>query len=86
MRTRAGFTIAVAVLLTAGSATGQFAAKDPGVRNDPLAAGKAIKGLSVTQNALFAAGRDDFAEAEIVADGLGPRFNLDSCAGCHTEQ
>ncbi len=27
----------------------------------------------------------DFAEAEIVADGLGPRFNLDSCAGCHAQ-
>jgi CxxC motif-containing protein (DUF1111 family) len=85
MQARAGFTIAVAVLLTAGSATGQFVAKDPGVRNDPPAAGKAIKGLSTTQNALFEAGKDDFAEAEIVADGLGPRFNLDSCAGCHTQ-
>ena len=33
----------------------------------------------------FEAGKADFAEAEIVADGLGPRFNLDSCAGCHTQ-
>ena len=85
MRIRAGFTIAVVVLVTAGSATGQFVAKDPGVRNDPAAAGKPLKGLSATQNALFEAGRDDFAEAETVADGLGPRFNLDSCAGCHTQ-
>jgi hypothetical protein len=78
MRIRAGFTIAVVVLVTAGSATGQFVAKDPGVRNDPAAAGKPLKGLSATPNALFEAGRDDFAEPETVAEGLGPRFNLDS--------
>jgi hypothetical protein len=24
-----------------------------------------------------------FSEVEAVANGLGPRFNLDSCAGCH---
>jgi CxxC motif-containing protein (DUF1111 family) len=24
-----------------------------------------------------------FADTEVVADGLGPRFNLDSCGGCH---
>jgi CxxC motif-containing protein (DUF1111 family) len=28
-------------------------------------------------------GRDDFNEAEGVGDGLGPRFNLDGCGGCH---
>ena len=85
MRTRAGFTIAVVVLLATGSATGQLVAKDPGVRNDTSAAGKPLKGLSASQIAFFEAGKDDFAEAEIVADGLGPRFNLDSCAGCHIQ-
>ena len=40
MRTRAGFTIAVLVLLTTDSATGQFVANDPGVRwGDPPGAG-----------------------------------------------
>jgi CxxC motif-containing protein (DUF1111 family) len=27
----------------------------------------------------------DFAEVENVADGLGPRMNLDSCGGCHIQ-
>src|SRR4030095_15849143 len=85
MRARAGFSIAVVVLLATGSATGQFVAKDPGVRNDTSAAGKPLKGLSASQIAFFEAGTADFAEAEIVADGLGPRFNLDSCAGCHIQ-
>ena len=86
MRIRAGTTIAVVVLLAAGSAPGQFVAKDPGPRwNDPLGAGKSITGLTTNQQALFDAGKIDFSEREKVADGLGPRFNLDSCAGCHLQ-
>jgi CxxC motif-containing protein (DUF1111 family) len=30
-------------------------------------------------------GLPDFREEEGVAQGLGPRFNLDSCAGCHSQ-
>jgi hypothetical protein len=33
----------------------------------------------------FLAGQADFNEAESVADGLGPRMNLDSCGGCHSQ-
>jgi CxxC motif-containing protein (DUF1111 family) len=35
--------------------------------------------------AFFQAGKDDFEEAEGVGDGLGPRFNLDGCVGCHVQ-
>src|SRR5262245_9372611 len=84
MRTRLGLTVAVAILLTAGAAPGQFVARDPGPRwNDSPGAGDPIEGLTENQKQLFEAGRDDFLEQETVADGLGPRFNLDSCAGCH---
>ena len=31
------------------------------------------------------AGADDFAEDDGVAEGLGPRMNLDSCGGCHIQ-
>jgi CxxC motif-containing protein (DUF1111 family) len=86
MRTRLGLTVAVVILLTAGSAPGQFVARDPGPRwSDPPGAGDPIAGLTDNQKQLFEAGRDDFAEEEIVAEGLGPRFNLDSCAGCHLQ-
>ena len=36
---------------------------------------------------LFAdtAGREEFQEADTLAERLGPRFNLDSCVGCHTQ-
>ena len=34
---------------------------------------------------VFFDGKADFEEVEAVADGLGPRMNLDSCAGCHAQ-
>jgi len=60
-------------------------ASDPGVRCGDIGAGGPIGGLTGSQMAFFAAGQDDFAEVESVADGLGPRFNLESCAGCHAQ-
>ena len=58
---------------------------DPGVRSGPPGAGKAFAtGLTPSQSAFFTqVGLPTFAEVETVSDGLGPRFNLDSCAGCH---
>jgi CxxC motif-containing protein (DUF1111 family) len=39
--------------------------------------------LTRAEQALFAAGLEDFAEVDNIASGLGPRMNLDSCKGCH---
>jgi len=60
-------------------------ARDPGVRGGSAGAGGAIAGLSVAEQAFFALGLEDFNEAEDVADGLGPRMNLDGCGGCHAQ-
>jgi CxxC motif-containing protein (DUF1111 family) len=69
-----------------GSATAQAAAADPGLR--PAATtdtvGNPVPGLTTDQATLFFNGQANFKELEQVADGLGPRFNLDSCVGCHT--
>jgi CxxC motif-containing protein (DUF1111 family) len=62
-----------------------FRASDPGVRGGPAGAGGPISGLTARQLEFFQAGKDDFEEVESVADGLGPRMNLDSCAGCHAQ-
>jgi CxxC motif-containing protein (DUF1111 family) len=67
----------------AASLEGQ--AHDPGVRTGTPAAGNPIAGLSSAELEYFNLGKDDFAEAENVADGLGPRMNLDSCGGCHAQ-
>ena len=32
---------------------------------------------------MFTEGQARFKEVDAVANGLGPRFNMDSCAGCH---
>ena len=60
-------------------------ARDPGARPGPAGAGDPLPGLSASQLKLFQAGRADFEEVDGVGEGLGPRFNLDSCGGCHSQ-
>ena len=71
---------------SAGSAAALAAtAVDPGVRaasaTDTF--GNPIPGLTTDQTTLFFNGQATFKEQELIANGLGPRFNLDSCVGCH---
>jgi hypothetical protein len=59
--------------------------QDPGVRGGDAGAGGPISGLDTQSANFFNTGLATFQEVEAVADGLGPRFNLDSCAGCHAQ-
>src|SRR5713226_9594034 len=61
------------------------AARDPGVRGGAAGAGAPIAGLTNTELAFFNAGKDEFAQEEEVADGLGPTMNLDGCGACHLQ-
>jgi CxxC motif-containing protein (DUF1111 family) len=63
----------------------QTRAQDPGVRGGTAAAGASLDGLTAGQQSYFTRGLADFAESESVSDGLGPRMNLDSCGGCHSQ-
>ena len=63
---------------------------DPGVRGGVAGAGAPISGLTVKEGKFFDAGLAAFSETQSVTGtipdteaGLGPRFNLDSCVGCH---
>jgi CxxC motif-containing protein (DUF1111 family) len=58
------------------------AATDPGVRAG-TSAGDPVPGLTADQTTMFFDGQATFKEVEQLTDGLGPRFNLDSCVGCH---
>jgi CxxC motif-containing protein (DUF1111 family) len=58
---------------------------DPGVRGGDAGAGGPLPGLSDVELAFFGVAKDVFEEVEQVADGLGPRFNLDGCTGCHSQ-
>lgn len=68
-----------------------FKAQDPGPRPAPSKSGHAFADLRPVQHQFFIEGHHRFAEAASVQGtipamrpGLGPRFNLDSCGGCHT--
>jgi len=63
----------------------QFRASDPGPRGGPADAGGMLPGLTGAEQAMFSSGKEDFESEETVADGVGPRFNFVSCAGCHAQ-
>ena len=59
-------------------------AHDPGVRGGNAGAGGPLPGITGAYNNLFVAGQAEFRKVDqVVQDGLGPRMNLNSCAGCH---
>jgi CxxC motif-containing protein (DUF1111 family) len=64
---------------------GRSGARDPGVRGGAPGAGGPLTGLTPTEMTFFTRGLEDFSEVEDVADGLGPRMNLDGCGGCHAQ-
>ena len=72
-------------LARVSSADGRGQARDPGPRSALSGAGDPLPGLTASQLAAFQAGQAEFQRAEGLGDGLGPRFNLDSCGGCHAQ-
>ncbi|HYL74678.1 MAG TPA: di-heme oxidoredictase family protein [Bryobacteraceae bacterium] len=74
--------VCVLVSLAAVSLSAQT---DPGPRTGPPLSGQALASISVSEMAAFQQAQDAFNETEDVAKGLGPRFNMDSCGGCHAQ-
>ena len=67
-----------------------MAQTDPGPRQGAPGAGGPVAGLTLKEGKFFDSGADSFQEVASVTGsvagtepGLGPRFNLNSCAGCH---
>jgi len=96
-RSIAGIAITLlgATALSSGPALAQFrqpppqpapstpSAVDPGPRGGAPGAGGPLPGLGTNEVAFFNAAKDLFNEVDTVPLGLGPRFNLDGCGGCH---
>lgn len=69
------------------------AQSDPGPRGGPPSTGQPILGLTQAEISYFTEGLSRFREIVSVSGGepgaagvgLGPRFNLNSCAGCHAQ-
>ncbi len=85
MAKKLGALLILGILLVVGGAVAAPRAKDPGVRGGPAGAGGPLPGLTNAELALFQAGVAAFGEVEAVPNGLGPRFNFDSCGGCHAQ-
>jgi|HubBroStandDraft_1064217.scaffolds.fasta_scaffold00038_51 CxxC motif-containing protein (DUF1111 family) len=87
IRRRLLASLAASVILGGGA----FAQTDPGPRGGPPASGGPLAGLDATTLLYFQDVKPYFVNRVSVqgaipgapATGLGPRFNLDSCAGCH---
>jgi CxxC motif-containing protein (DUF1111 family) len=76
---------ALVVLGTANLQANNPKAKDPGVRSGAPGAGSPFTDLTSEEHEMFEVGLEDFSEEEDVHDGIGPRFNFVSCAGCHSQ-
>lgn len=82
--------VLTATLLASTLAWAQLAPLDPGTRAG-IGAGEALPGLTAKESRLFDRAHVAFAASTSVsgkvageqARGLGPRFNHNSCAGCH---
>ncbi|HSY95027.1 MAG TPA: hypothetical protein VK793_05380, partial [Steroidobacteraceae bacterium] len=81
----------VAAMTLCANASNQLATPpvDPGVRGGAPGAGAALKGLTADETAFFQDGLVRFSQIESVTggqnNGLGPRFNSNSCLSCHVQ-
>jgi CxxC motif-containing protein (DUF1111 family) len=85
-------------LWSGGNALAQSSPVDPGLRGGAAGAGGPLPGLDTTEKNFFTAARARFQEVDSVSGsindappgiqngtGLGPRFNLNQCSGCHAQ-
>jgi CxxC motif-containing protein (DUF1111 family) len=68
-----------------GPSSSNFRASDPGVRAGNVSAGGPLSTLSPAELEFFQDGQVRFAQVDQVTNGLGPAYNLNSCAGCHAQ-
>src|ERR1051325_5002566 len=54
------------------------------IATNPVLFGDPYSGISAELSDLFSEGKDEFSTVETADEGLGPVFNGDSCAGCHS--
>ena len=87
----AAFSLLLAIFSFATILAGQFVAHDPGVRGGTLDSGQPLASLPQTQGAteFFNNGFMRFQDVEVVKggdnNGLGPRFNTNSCSSYHAQ-
>src|SRR5580692_8513554 len=78
------------VLSGTGAVVAQNPAKDPGVRAGSVDSGNELASvIGAAPDEYFLDGKSRFQEVESVKggnhNGLGPRFNSNSCSSCHAQ-
>jgi CxxC motif-containing protein (DUF1111 family) len=79
------------ILLFASVMVAQIPAYDPGVRSGSIDAGQPLASVASTPGLLdfSSSGSGQFQEDQVVQgaanNGLGPRFNSNSCSSCHSQ-
>lgn len=83
--------LALGLVVLPAAPRADFVAVDPGPRGGSPGAGGPLPGLSPVEMDLFLAGQETIQEVDSVQGtvpgtgaGLGPRFNMDGCGGCHS--
>jgi CxxC motif-containing protein (DUF1111 family) len=90
-RNKIGLSIASLLVLSGtGAVVAQNPAKDPGVRAGSVDSGAELASVIGSQaDEYFTDGKSRFQEVESVQggnhNGLGPRFNSNSCSSCHAQ-
>jgi CxxC motif-containing protein (DUF1111 family) len=90
-RKKVGLSIGALLILSSASVMfAQFVVKDPGVRAGSIDSGSALPSVAGTEaDGYFGDGKSRFQEVESVTggthNGLGPRFNSNSCSSCHAQ-
>ena len=90
-RNRMSLSIGALLLLSGtGAVVAQNPAKDPGVRAGSVDSGKELASvIGAAPDEYFLDGKSRFQEVESVQggnhNGLGPRFNSNSCSSCHAQ-
>jgi CxxC motif-containing protein (DUF1111 family) len=87
----AAWAIFLALASSAGLLIGQTEPRDPGVRGGTVGAGQPLASLTQTPGGtdFFNNGLNRFLSVDVVqggtSNGLGPRFNANQCASCHSQ-
>jgi len=90
-RQLAACVVFAALASCAGVLVGQMQVRDPGVRGGTVDAGQPLASLAQTPGStdFFNNGLNRFLSVDVVRggtnNGLGPRFNTNQCASCHSQ-
>lgn len=77
--------LATATFLNSQTPSASTGAQDPGVRASSVNSGQPLSTLTAAELQFFQDGQTRFQNVDTVSTGLGPAYNSNSCASCHSQ-